>query len=150
MAITGIGRSAHAFPYFVTYYNIDGVNHPTLINVWMGLSSTGNAWGLLLSLVVVYGMGWSWMASLLVYALVYLVLGIGFQLVMDEVEVERQEIDSPSEAFAAVNQHYARQTSNWLLLLEYQFSHNLCLVIIFWLPYYLVLLGYEQNSLLIS
>ena len=94
MAITGIGRSVHAFPYFVTYYNIDGANHPTLIKVWMGLSSTGNTWGLLFSLLVVYGMGWSWMANLLVYALVYLALSIGFQLVMDEVQMERQ-MDSP-------------------------------------------------------
>ena len=71
----------------------------------------GQCVGLLFSLLVVYGMGWSWMANLLVYALVYLALSVGFQLVMDEVQMERQ-MDSPLEALAAVKRHYTRQTSN--------------------------------------
>ena len=70
---------------------------------------------------MVYGMGWSWMTSLLVYSLVYLVLGVGLQLAMDEVQVQRQQADSPLQALATVKRHYVRQNSNWLSLFDYQF-----------------------------
>ena len=87
--------------------------------MWIGLASLGNAWGILLCLLVVYGFKWSWMASLGAYALVYLLIGIAFHLVMDEVEVGNDEINSASESLAKIKEHYSRQASNWLLLAEY-------------------------------
>ena len=44
MIILGVGRSIHALPYFITYYNINGAEHPTLISMWMNLNLAGNAW----------------------------------------------------------------------------------------------------------
>ena len=116
MIILGIGRSIHALPYFITYYNINGAEHPTLISMWMNLNLAGNAWGTLLSLLFVYGFGWSWMGNLIAYALIYLLIGIVFHIVMDEVYVGDEQRNSPSESFAKIKQHYSRQTSNWLLL----------------------------------
>ena len=90
MVVIGAGRSTHAFPYFITYYNIDGRENPARINMWMNLSEIGNAWGTLLSLVFVYGFGWSWTGNLVAYGSIYLLVGIVFHIVMDEVEAGQQ------------------------------------------------------------
>ena len=80
MVVLGFSRGCHAFPYFITYYNVNGSEHPTLMMMWVSLAIAGNGWGSLLILLVVYGFGWSWMASLMVYNLVFFVLGVVFHV----------------------------------------------------------------------
>ena len=64
--MVGIIRFCHAIPYFVAYYNIDGAEHPTLMVLWQALGIVGIAWGLLINLLILYGLGWSWMACILI------------------------------------------------------------------------------------
>ena len=48
LTLIGIIRFCHALPYFVTYYNINGTENPTLMVLWQALGIVGIAWGLLI------------------------------------------------------------------------------------------------------
>ena len=73
MILFGIGRGSYPLPFIIASApeNIDGREHPVAMNIWMTLSNIGDAYGLLISLLVVYVLEWNWSISRFAYAFLF-------------------------------------------------------------------------------
>ena len=128
-------------PYIIASENVNGREHPTAMNVWLALSNLGDAYGLLISLLVVYGLHWNWSVSMFLYSFLFLVSCFANYFVLEEVEVEAKDT---SHAVQTLKDHYTRQASNPLLLCDYLMTSCIRAMFIFWLTYFFDKLGFKE------
>ena len=115
MAISGLVRGNISLIYTVSFENMRGRENPSLINIWSLLLIVGDAFGLLLGLLFLYGLNWNWAASLTIYNGLFLASSIMFYLLLEEVEIPTEN-RSAADAIRDLKEYYTRRTSNWLLL----------------------------------
>ena len=87
----GIGKANLSLIYLLVLENINVNEHPTAVSVWFGLALFGDVIGLMMSLLLVYDLGWNWSSNFLLYTGLLLASSILLHLLLKEVEVENEE-----------------------------------------------------------
>ena len=122
-------------------------------NIWMGLGILGHAYALLLGKWMVDDLELDWVVSLFTFTMIYLLTGILTCVIVPEqrIEMEGEEADMTAGrkvciVMKTLKDYYRRNASNALLLVEYSFVDNQGAMIVYWMAYFFMRVGFGFNA----
>ena len=100
----GLSQGSGVLPFMIAFKNIDGGEHPTLMNIWMSLTTLGGLYGVLVVMLTTYVFEWNWHSTLLLYSMLFLASTFHFNSA-EEVHIQERQV-SICGILQEIDQHY--------------------------------------------
>ena len=113
----------------------------------------GHAYALLLGRWIVDDLELDWVVSLFVFAMIYFLIGVLTCIIVPEkrIETDAEEdnqsvLEKTRQILKTLKNYYKRQASNVILLMEYCFIDSQGAMIVYWVPFFFMKVGFGFDA----
>ena len=164
--LIGLGTGLYMCPYLLLYKSFRAAEEhgheagfefsdriKVAFNIWMGLGILGHAYALLLGKWMLADLELDWIISLFTFTMLYLTTGLlTYALVPEQhIDIDNQEAELSIAGktcliLKMLKGYYKRKASNVLVLVEYCFIDNQGAMIVYWMAYFFIRVGFGFDA----
>ena len=117
----------------------------------------GHAFALLLGKGMIYDLGYHWVTSLFTFTMIYLFTGIVTCFFVPEKKIDFDGEDENlttgqkiCSIMKTMKVYYGRKASNIILLVEYCFIDSQSAMVVYWVPFFFMQMGFGYTAIWIA